>query len=671
MMRRQEAKHHGAAARPWMAALAAALLGALAGCMEPTPDGPFLDESEAPDPGSPATDGPAPGAPLPPPPISSICPAGVRAGKMQVQNVCPAPQAGSSWQVKQLFGAGAPPSLARYCTYVWTGGGEPALNQLPSENERPGKEWTQPDCLAVTPMATSDTAEAIVRGSVRDAFWSAAERPGSLPAPGASGTLVRVALLDSWPSVTSLGSSRHGLGMAGIIDDLTCDVSAASPCPVDIVPYLALNVVEMGVVDNTEGGYYGRQTRLANLIYQAVDDWQTLAPGSKLVMNLSLGWDSEYHTLATGGARPSVQAVHDALEHAVCAGALVIAAAGNSPFGPSPSQGLVYPAAWENEVGGCSAAPPLVWAVGGLDDLDEPLYNVRTGGMPVLAAPGQLGYSVEELAIGTSPAGTFTGSSVGAAVATAAAAATWMYDASLTATDVMSTVAASAVALPSASTSCGAGCPPVRRVSVCRSAAAVAPTAVPCSTHGPGAGSMPAWTNLETHLLELLATKTFPGPPLSKSLVVPGCSPVPVHEPLSVFTFPGPSGCPMEEFENAILAPAVGPQPGSDPCGVCALSVIPGGDGTLDMAIASELTDVVYAEVLTLYKGRTAVYRYDIGSLESGGTTVRDGLKPGEVYRLTLQGMGLTYPTDFDGALIEWVNAPDVQTTSQVAVFSR
>lgn len=679
---RHDQEHEGMGRAVLALALASAIAGALTGCGEPTGSDPALDPFVPPI-SEPVAGEPFEGLPPPPPPsrVDEVCPADVRIGKMVGAGECPS---ATGWTRQKLFPPGAPAPFSSYCRYTWTGADTPDPTKINPDGGRSGPVWTEPDCMSVTPMASADEAEQIVKSSLRASFRNAVERPGSLPTPGSAGSIVHIAIIDTWPSVIEAGNSRHGLGMAGVIDDLTCDQMSGT-CPIQIIPHLALNLLEPGMPDNTGGGYFGHQTRLATQIYDAVATWEAESPGSKLIINLSVGWDRTYHEGAYNTARPSAQAVRDALEYAKCQGALLIAAAGNSSFGPNPVPGMIFPAAWEDEIVSCSSGPKkLLWAVGGVDALDRPLYNARHLGMPALAAPAELVYGIGDLATGPVLAGPFTGTSAAAAVASAAAAAVWMYGGGLDAEMVMDLVTTSAVPLSIPRTACPSGqpvCGQVKRISICRAVAVVEPS-VPCINnnsllHGEGGGFLPTWTADELAAVELLPSVTYGGPALDNPLDKPACS-LDIYRP-AYAQFPGENACPMEQYDNAVLAPATGPQPGPDPCGSCGLAVISGSDATLEMAISSELKDPVFAQTLTLYKDGFPYQRFDVGSLkldgDPNGDKERDtGLLPGEVYKLQITSTNGTFPVygaDFDAAVLEWVNYPDIQTTSRVVVFER
>lgn len=611
-----------------------------------------------------------PGPPLPPPPsVGAVCPDTTRVGKMQAPgSSCPqAPDA--RWEGEQLFGTGVQGPLSQYCLYTWNSSDPLNLGGLPQDAGRLGAVWTSADCMAVTTAAPADIAEAQVQDELKSSFWNAVERPSALPARLTQGLPVRVAIIDSWPSFATAGNSAHGAGMAGIVQNLTCDLIPGE-CPISLLPHLALNMLEPGVRNNILGGTFGHQSRLAVKIHEAVSAWQSEPVSSNLILNLSIGWDPVFQLGSGGADRPSALAVREAIDEAVCAGALVIASAGNSSFGPTPTTGLAYPAAWSTQIASCGGGRPLVWAVGGVDAKDQLLYNARTGGVPKLTAPGELAYGVPTLSTGTIHAGPFTGTSVSAAVATAAAANVWMYADTLTAAQVMAEVTSTAVPLSIAASACPSpGCGNAQRISICRSAASKAPggaAAVPCSQHGEAGGVRPVWTPAEAAAIDALAVNHFNGPPLVTLLPTSAPCTKPIYTPFGTTMFIGPSACPLEQYPNAVLAPDIGPQPGPDPCGACSIAATSVGDSRVFVAVSSEMMNNVYLQVLSLYKEGMVQRRYDVGSLVDGAKYARSGFAPGEVYILSVATSGFT---DFDAAVIEWVNSPDIQTTSKLVVY--
>jgi hypothetical protein len=310
--------------------------------------------------------------------------------------------------------------------------------------------------------------------------------------------------------------------------------------------------------------------------------------------------------------------------------------------------------------------------VGGVDPKDRPLYNVRPGGLPTLVAPAELVYGNPTLTTGVAHAGPFTGASAAAAVVTSAAAAAWMYDRNLTDLDVMTLVGSTAVPLSIPATACTAsGCGNAERVSICRAARVKAPGgagAVPCATHDEGLGTLPTWTVAQGLTVDSYAVARYLGPALNTVLHTGSPCSTDIWVPNGTVTYAGPSPCPMEQYTNSVLQPIIGPQPGPDPCGACAIAASKTSDSWLQIAVSSELTSPVDLQVLSLSKAGTVVRRYDVGSLTFAGTPARGGLLPGSVYTLTVPTAGFT---DFDGAVIEWVSQPDIQATSKAVVYTR
>lgn len=216
----------------------------------------------------------------------------------------------------------------------------------------------------------------------------------------------------------------------------------------------------------------------------------------------------------------------------------------------------------------------------------------------------------------------------------------------------------------------------VRRVSVCRAARAVAPggaLGVPCKLHGEGGASPPVWTAAQREAVELLVPpkNVFSGPPLTTLLPTSAPCTLPLFVPSGTLTFEGPSACPMEELPSSVLAPTIDPQPAPDPCGACMFALAePGKSSILDIAVATDVINEVKPQTLVLYHQGAAIARYDGGSLlRDNGISAREGLKAGQVYTLNVEmPEDMEYPVDVDLAVIEWMNVPDIQTTSRVIV---
>lgn len=199
-------------------------------------------------------------------------------------------------------------------------------------------------------------------------------------------------------------------------------------------------------------------------------------------------------------------AVYGVLVYASCQGALVIASAGNDMGYAGAASGPILPAAWEKQAAPSAedceawfgdivrrptvAAPattyrPLVHAVGAVTEADVPIMVSRPGGMPRLAAPGArlLGFPATPMLAGYAPicdstgrvcdrSRPMTGTSISAAVVTAAAALVWAQRPDLAPETVMQTIWEAGVDLgyPAefSGGDLGPGARNVHRVSLCR-----------------------------------------------------------------------------------------------------------------------------------------------------------------------------------------------------------
>jgi hypothetical protein len=207
-------------------------------------------------------------------------------------------------------------------------------------------------------------------------------------------------------------------------------------------------------------------------------------PDQHVVINVALGLDTI--KLALGGV--SVDPLIQALKRASCLGAIVIAPAGNvtgtdGPLIPAAFESM--PAATPAECEGLGirrfprtkeAYAPLVYAVGGLDPLDQRLSIGRPYSLPRLAAFA-MSVTAEGPADSYSPP--LSGTSMSAAIVAGVAAAVWAAMPNLDAHQVMAHVYQGGVALDGGPASKRAQtefclgkalgpCPyPVRRVFLC------------------------------------------------------------------------------------------------------------------------------------------------------------------------------------------------------------
>ncbi|MFT3768591.1 MAG: S8/S53 family peptidase [Minicystis sp.] len=605
--------------------------------------------------------------------VAPVCPGTQQIGRVEQGDTCPAPIAGDAgsqggWTVDRLFAGLAPtlpPELSAFCVYTWTGSGPPSFSSLPSYHSAPPSSWLDPDCMAGAAMADSDIARGALTPELEQAFAAELETPATLPAAPIGGP-VRVAVVDAWPGVGRVGNFDHGFGMAAIARRIACGPGPSS-CFLTAAPHLALDLVAPDVHNVFNGGFFGYQSRLARAIVEAVTARAATAPDDKLVINLSVGWDSRYNVGPDGLISEPVIAVRTALEFAACQGALVIAAAGNAGSGLNPGVGPVSPAAWESIAAPTCAGPvtrPLVYAIGGLDGRDLPLANTRPGGLPRLAAPAYMAPGVMNDSSGPVITGPFTGSSVAAAVASGIAASVWHQDPSLRPDQVMAYLHASAVVSPIPADFClGASCGVVRRLSLCRALEAVTMTALSCTKIPFAAGHNPTWSAADRATIEGLVTHDYSGTDLV-DVITPSICSSEVYVPSgSTHTFT-PYPCPQEQLPNSIVMPTVGPNPPPDPCPACSVYIGRSSESVLLLSISSRVA-VAYPQVMSLRDRTGVVARYDLASAkDSADYPLGKGLYGGQVYRVALPPITDT----FDYATIEWVPTVDAETTSFLIV---
>jgi len=505
----------------------------------------------------------------------------------------------------KLFGATVP-GLNTMCQYVWssTFASTPTaadLAVLPPSLDA--------DCHVVSAEASPVGSSPAVLGPLHDAFVKAAGA-ASLPKTysGAMPPAVRVAVVDSSPTKIDNGRAingkyEHGFDVGRVVRELTCpsDDPTRPPCIGQIASNLALPLTAPEKPDYANGGYFGSQGDLAKAIVQAVDGWRarrarSLTEPARLVINLSLGWDRDRgYELSRrhSGYSWAALSVYNALRHASCRGALVIAAAGNRSGGSTESSGAMFPAAWEGvraptaeecksfegEVTGDKALnvfpptgtyAPLLYAVGGVDAADRPLSLSRPTGTPRLVAHGA---EVVTQSASSGYSNNFSGTSMSAAVVTAAATAAWAYAPSLAPATLMSFVRKGAVDLSqnvplnekvkTKADFCLAGqdCGTVTRVTVASAVAAVCGgVAGACQ---PGVvdplqntivkaygGKRPSWSDKWSNIDSKLSTNT---------MTVGKCA---------------GSGCGdgTKTLLGKTAKPWVGPQPGKTGCDVCGLT---------------------------------------------------------------------------------------------------
>jgi hypothetical protein len=409
---------------------------------------------------------------------NEVCPARRQIARKPVgMAVCPTV---TGWTKGLLFpGAPAGSDLSSFCRY--TTPGVPTSTQL-AALDGVGLLEHDADCdvLFEQADALSTALAPTMRTLFREAIGHADASDLDLPASAASRARVRVAVIDSWPDAGSVPRSKHGSTMAQIIGDIACPESSVPyACSVDLQGHLALPRYGASQIDLVHGGFYGSQTELAIAIHAAVNAWSAdvLANGpSKLILNLSIGWDPTYGDLGDSAA---VDAVHVALQYASCKGAIIVASAGNED--QSCSVGPLLPGGWElqaapstglecHEIGAGGLTPhgggyrPLVYSVGGLRYEDQVMPGSRPDGMPRLAAS-----STHAVVGDVAPTTALTGTSVSSAVVAGTAALLWSWNPSLRADQVMSMIYAAGepVQLIADYAGPGVGNTVVHRVDVC------------------------------------------------------------------------------------------------------------------------------------------------------------------------------------------------------------
>lgn len=381
------------------------------------------------------------------------------------------------WAASPLF-AGAPvgSALSGYCLYEYVGAGVPDSSVLDPVTVQHECDYSVLRSQSALPGAYSELAQ--------DAFYASVGWVGAgdlgLPTTASMRSPVTIAVVDTVPSDLPPGVSPisdHGLAVGAIARDIACPGGSAG-CAVKVEPFLGLPRGEGGTPDFTHGGYYGTQAELARGIFNAVHG----APaGSKLIINLSLGWDEGFPEDA-----PSATSVYDVLQFAHCKDALVIAAAGNRNDLCLTTPML--PAAWESEpapsalrcgqlgVPGTSGPSPgydpLLFAVGGTDLQGNEFGGGRPDAEPRLVATATHaagGLTDTHLAI--------TGTSASTAAVSGAAALLWSFDPTMTGADVVSALYESGPEVGRDADFVGSGVEvstPIHRLDVCAAFSALA-----------------------------------------------------------------------------------------------------------------------------------------------------------------------------------------------------
>jgi hypothetical protein len=579
----------------------------------------------------PAVAGPAPRAVVPGPfpsplagPVSVDPPLEVHSAwrwiavLKQGRTECPEPLNGR-WTIERLFEAepgwpspveGVTP-LGAFCVYE-TGrvAPEPPVFALGTAPRRWDRDF----------MATRTAGGALDTALAPQLVEQFARRAGGVTLPPMSGHApVRLAIVDTAATRESggendrePGTSVHGFTLLNLAKDLVCD-PAGMNCIADVTSRLALGwrcfdpEQRLPGCRNPDGGFYGFPSDVAKAVHREVRRWKTSGQPS-LVLNLSLGWPSTH-----GGLEASLNdvpapalAALSAVQHAVCEGALVVAAAGNRDGGPAPENGPLLPAAWEQrpplDAPSCQALgvtpnalnfPPaagtyrtLVTAVGGVQADDAPLFNARPGGEPRLVAFGDHAKGVSVL--GTTP--TLTGSSPATTVVASALAAARYYRPGTPPIDAPDVVYGLATPLGRTADFCqGAACAAVARTTVCSAAAAA------CATPGPACPAIPACPTPTVVSLAAADLGAF-APQLRDLGRITEAQPrVPECHGESLAAAPGAAPtdpCPHFQYFPATSPSAAGPETGLDACPNCTYEPTAGSVYVeITDALTGELTD--------------------------------------------------------------------------------
>ncbi|WP_437274369.1 hypothetical protein WME90_24280 [Sorangium sp. So ce375] len=263
--------------------------------------------------------------------------------------VCPDLPVGMPWRGKKLFQSeiDAPAFLAEYCVYEYFGAGEPdpaetAALQAAVASASDDTCTFAEDCVTVGPLGDGDDVDVDAMRTVLHDEFIQQVNGAALPPVNAGATLAiaRVAVIDTKASNQS-PVNAHATVVGGLIRDLTCSDPGVR-CAADVTYELGLPQLDNSNLGSS-GGHFGSMSQVATAIYRSVSSWQSqnyTAPGvppvnPRLVINASIGAqpgpdcgpDAEKLSCAA-------QSLYDAIRHATCQGALVVAAAGNSPGGP-------------------------------------------------------------------------------------------------------------------------------------------------------------------------------------------------------------------------------------------------------------------------------------------------------------------------------------------------
>ena len=595
---------------------------------------------------------------------------------------CPGHPSTSDWRVQPLVALKElKPSLARsvqkagldrFCLYEYKGTGRISRDLMPPRKILAQLRSVEPDHLALSSMST---LQATTSPHFSQRFFQQMQIPEDLSLIGTP--RVRLVFLDTQPTGEGLPGgtpkSRHGYTLGHIAGHLAGYETCGSNCTVEVASRLALPVVRFDPEKGTElernedtGGFRGSFVDLAQAIVEEIIQWQQDLRDpkpSRLVLNLSVGWDGEKFggwnkeqlelylenededededegkkTLA------GLAAVYGALKVAAEQGVLVIAAAGNDRGGPEPTGQPLLPGGWEkwNWEGG----NPLIYAASGVDGFGRQLVNTRRQGEARRVAYADH-VTVPDLHNPTVYTATLTGTSVATAVISTIAAIVWSYKSALEPKDVMGTLYESGTGAlgrnPDFSPPATVG--PVQRITLCQALAKAWEKYPELPDPDPTCGAIPALA------------------PINLSLTF---QPQVDLDPL--FT-PEPTDFrPHRDTQDQALC---GPQPGVNPCPNCVVD--PPAQFRLASTEITALADTLYENTMLTNDYRVLVELPDpewgvlkeatLEIFEVDLTGKREEMP--DINSISLQGPGnmevtFSAPTGSFQAALTFVLAPD------------
>lgn len=341
--------------------------------------------------------------------------------------------------------------LTCFCQYETAGEGVNLL-ELIGDLSAHGLAAMARDCMAVVPAAEAaslDRDAALQSRFLAQAGGFARISPSAAATGGVRLTVVDTEPTDLIDRQTGPPNSPHGYQLIEMARRLLGP--AAGSAGINLGSRLTLRFLTLDTAQaaanrrDTNGGFFGLIGDLATDLTAELTA-ASIDPDRRLILNLSLGWNGDFNTRAP----TAVAAVRSVLGAAVCNNALPLAAAGNQDWGPNPSSGPLFPAAWETlaaptaeECARLLGSPPmpsyprgdyrpLIHAVGAVAASGQRLPLAR-----LAAEPRVVAFANHASVQTRFPSGRLTGSSVSTLVAATTAAAIWSTNRDLSAFEVM------------------------------------------------------------------------------------------------------------------------------------------------------------------------------------------------------------------------------------------